>query len=184
MKPSQYASPSVFSDYNLLQEASAVSLVEKEDLHTITITSNIPSEGPEFQPVFKVRYDISLGYSDVIANYSCMLMEKKVSGSVEKPMYQLLTFKVVCPAHLTKEDNLKMQLQLTDRMMLESQLKLESKVKNISPCNDYDSKRMIRTLRGMTITKEFFDTIALRWSHDKEVMDAARLAARHALKEV
>lgn len=44
--------------------------------------------------------------------------------------------------------------------------------------NDYNPKGVIKLLRGAKISKESFDTIALTWSQNKEVMDAARLAYR------
>lgn len=91
----QYARIFCFYKNNLLLEQSAGNLIENKESKTITITSYIPETGFEIDPEVGFISDISMILGPKIKTFKAELLEKKVSFSVDKAAYQLLTFKIL-----------------------------------------------------------------------------------------
>lgn len=78
-----------------LHEVTAFNLVETKNKKTLTITSAVPSTGIEFNPNIgdKVQFGMDDDRLSILVEASCT--EKKISKSVDKTAYQLLTFDVL-----------------------------------------------------------------------------------------
>lgn len=109
-----YSAPSVFLNFEPAKEVTAVNVTETETLKTVTITSGILTTGLEHDPKFGVNHNITLWYGGSPYHYACDLIEKKVSGSVNKSMYQLLTFKITLEPELSQDVLTKMLVQTAD----------------------------------------------------------------------
>lgn len=87
----------------VLTEYTAFNIVESKvdsNLDTITITSNVPVPGPEFNPEFDKEYTLNMLYGNIARSFYIKLIERKISESMSGPknsnrMYQLLTFRLV-----------------------------------------------------------------------------------------
>ena len=88
--------PWIYWRGKLLQEMSAFNLQTSLSTgKTITITSYVPSTGIEWSPEIGKIETILSYFADQAVHYSVRLIDQKISGSVNKETYQLLTFMVL-----------------------------------------------------------------------------------------
>lgn len=85
----------VYINKQLVTEQSAFNLIERKDDSLITITSEMPCAGLEYDPEIGKIDEITIFFSDIEKSYRAELIEKKTSGSVNKHSYQLLTYKIL-----------------------------------------------------------------------------------------
>lgn len=89
-----YANFIIYHNSQLLTEYSAFNLIEKENEILIIITSAIPEDGFEINPNIGSHNTIAIFGAKSARFFNTRLIEKKVSGSVGKDPYQLLTYRV------------------------------------------------------------------------------------------
>ena len=105
MQHTIYSNLRVLADERPLSELQAGNLIESKEEYRLVLTSAIPKDGIEFNPDIGQKVKIDYLISNLHATMTVSCIEKKLSKSVNKEAYQLLTFDVleISWADLAKE---------------------------------------------------------------------------------